>query len=145
MKKTINQTNLVPITFGVSISKEKNSKKVTTKQNGARQRNTHVKVLMDSGASVSIIHESYVNKNNFITMETFANKQSRIAESFSTSRKAEITLKMPKHNVTAHISTPFQVITKIMVQFLIKIYFSNQESNQISKIVSQDSKISNSL
>ena len=68
---------------------------------------------MDSGASASIIHESYISKNNFITRKTAANQWSTIARSFSTSHEAEITSKMPELNVTAHISAPFHVTTKI--------------------------------
>ena len=108
----INQTDLVPITFGVLITKERNSETVSTKQNSGRWRNTYVKILMDSGASASIIHEFYVNKNNFITGKTSANEWSTLAGSFSMSHKAEITLKMPELNVTAHISAPFHVTTK---------------------------------
>ena len=48
------------------ISKERNSEKVSPKQNGARQRSTYVKILMGSGAYALIIHVSYVNKNNLI-------------------------------------------------------------------------------
>ena len=76
----INQNDLVPITFGVLISKERNSKK-----NGVLWRNTYVKILMDSGASASIIHESYVNKNNFVSRKTYANQWSTMAGSFTTS------------------------------------------------------------
>ena len=108
-KKKINQTDLVPITFGVLISKERNSKKVSPKQNDIHQRNTYVEILMDNCTSASIIHES---QKNFITRKTSANKWSTMAGSFSTSHKAEITLKMPELNVTAHISAPFQVTTK---------------------------------
>ena len=67
---------------------------------------------MDGGASASIIHESHVNKNSFIMRKTSANKWSTIAGSFSTSREAEIGLKMPELNVTAHISASFHVTTK---------------------------------
>ena len=35
-----------------------------------------------------------------------------MAGSFSTSREADITLKMPELNVTAHISAPFHVTSK---------------------------------
>ena len=34
IKETINQSDLVPITFGVLMSKERNFKKVSLKQNG---------------------------------------------------------------------------------------------------------------
>ena len=57
---------------------------------------------MDSGASASIIHESYISKkisaNNWFTM----------AGSFSTSNEAEITFQLSELNVTAHISTSFK-------------------------------------
>ena len=59
---------------------------------------------MESGASASIIHESYVRKNNFVTSKTSAKKWSTMAGSFPMSREAEITLKMPELDVTAHIS-----------------------------------------
>ena len=81
---------------------------------------------MGSGASALIIHESYVNKNNFITRKISANKWSTMAGSFSTSREAKITLKMPELNVTAQISTPFHVTTKksnynvIFVSYLLR-------------------------
>ena len=76
-------------------------------------RETHnIKILMDSGASASIIHESYVSK---ITRKTSMNKWFTIAGSFSTSSKTGITLKIPELNVTAHISTPFHVTTKIVI------------------------------
>ena len=67
---------------------------------------------MDSGASTSIIHKSYVNKNNFITRRISANKLFTLAGSFSTSHEAEITLKIPELNVTAHISESLQVTTE---------------------------------
>ena len=112
IKKRINQTDLVTIAFGVLLSKERSSKKVNPKQNGVRQKNTYVKILMDNVVSVSIIHESYVSKNNFITSKTSANKWSTMAGSISTSHKAEITFKMPELNFTAHISAPLHVTTK---------------------------------
>ena len=111
LKKTINQTDLVPITFGVLISKERNSKKVSPKQNGVGRRKTYVKILMDIGSSASIIHESYVSKHNFIPRKTSANKWSTMAAS----HEAEITFKMPELNVTAHISAPFHVTTKKVI------------------------------
>ena len=64
---------------------------------------------MDSGGS---IHKSFVSKNNFITRKTSANKWSIIAGSFPTSHYARITLKIPEHNVTAHISRPLHVTAK---------------------------------
>ena len=66
IKETINQTDLVLITLSVLTSKERNSKKVSPKQNAVRQKNKYVKILIDSGASASIIHKSYINKNNLL-------------------------------------------------------------------------------
>ena len=40
IKETVNQTNLFPITFGFLISKERNVKKVSPKENGALWKNT---------------------------------------------------------------------------------------------------------
>ena len=70
---------------------------------------------MDSSASASIIHKSYINENNFIMRKISANKWSMVAGSFSTSREAEITFKKPDLNVTAHISAPFHVIPNITI------------------------------
>ena len=89
-KKTINQTDLVLITFGVLLSKEINSEKVSPKQNGGRRKIMYLKSSMGNGASASIIHYSYVNGNNLITRKTSANKWSTMVGSFSTSRKTEI-------------------------------------------------------
>ena len=86
------QTDLVRITFDILISKERNSEKVSPKQNGVRWRITYVKIAMDSITSAMIMHKSYVNKNNFITKKTSANQWSTMAGSFPTSHEAEITL-----------------------------------------------------
>ena len=64
---------------------------------------------MDSGASASIINESYVCKNNFITRKTSANKWS--TGSFLRHTRPKLRLKC-QINVTAHISAPFHVKTK---------------------------------
>ena len=56
-KKTINQYNLVPITFGVLILKERNSKKSSPNQNCLLYN-----ILMDSGTNTLIISASYINK-----------------------------------------------------------------------------------
>ena len=67
---------------------------------------------MDSGASASITHESYVSENSLITRKISENKWSTMAGSFSKSHGAQITLKMPELYVTAHISAQFHVTTK---------------------------------
>ena len=71
IKKTIKQTDIVPITFGVVILKERNSEKVNPKQSGVYWGYMYVKILMDSGSSASIIHKSYINKNNILTKKNF--------------------------------------------------------------------------
>ena len=67
---------------------------------------------MDSGASASIIHKSYINKNNFVMKKISANKWSTMAGSLSISCEAEITFKISELNVTAHISAPFHASIK---------------------------------
>ena len=87
----------------------------------------HAHKNFDSGASASIIHESYISENNFITRKTSAHKWSTMVGSFSTSREAKITLKMAGINATAHISAPFHVTTQKSNYdvFLVEIYSGN--------------------
>ena len=119
IKKTIYHTDLVPITFGVLISKERKSIKASL--NGICWRNTYVKILMDSGASALIIHDSYVSKNYFITRQTSANKWFTMAGSFSTSCEAKIALKMPCLIFLRHFM--WQPKKVIMMLFFVEIYF----------------------
>ena len=65
--------------------------------------------MMDSGASASIIHDPFVLTNKFNTRKTSATKWSTVAGSFSTSCKAEVKIKLPELNITAHIFAPFHV------------------------------------
>ena len=67
---------------------------------------------MDRGTGPSIIHATYVNKNNFITRKTSVNQQFTLAESFPTPCEAEIKLKLPEVNIKAYISAPFHVTFK---------------------------------
>ena len=69
----------------------------------------YVKILMDSGASASIIHEDFVRINKFNTKKTSANRWATMAGSFLTSCEAEVGIKLPELNTTAHISAPFHV------------------------------------
>ena len=80
-----------------------------------RRKNTYVIISMDSSASASIIHKSYVNENDFITRKNSANKWSTMAGSFFTSQEAEITFKMPELYVTNQMSAPFHVTTKKVI------------------------------
>ena len=78
-------------------------------QNGRCSASRYVKILMDSGASASIIHNSFVRVNEFNTRKKSKNKWSTMAGYFSTSYKAEVKIKLPELNVTAHIFAPVQV------------------------------------
>ena len=70
-------------------------------QNDVRSKSRYVKILMDSGASASIIHDSFVRTNKFNTRKTSANKWSTMAGSFS-----------PDLNFTAHIIAPFHITSQ---------------------------------
>ena len=65
------QEYLVPITFGELIPEDKihktDSKNMSVLQNCLRSNSRYVKILMDSGASASIIHDSFVRTNKFNT------------------------------------------------------------------------------
>ena len=74
-----------------------------------RSTSRYVKILIDSGASASIINDLFVHPNKFNTRKTFVNKWSTMAESFLTSSKAEVKIKLPELNFTAHIFAPFHV------------------------------------
>ena len=81
-------------------------------RNDVRSKSRYVKILMDSGASASIIHDSFVRTNKFNTRKTSANKWSTMAGSFSTSYEVEVKLKLPELNFTAHIIAPFHVTSQ---------------------------------
>ena len=60
-------------------------------------------------APAPIIREDFVRINKFSTKQTSTNKRSTIARYFSTSSEAEVGIKLPEFNTTAHISAPFHV------------------------------------
>ena len=64
---------------------------------------------MDSGASASIIHDSFVHMNTLKTRNTSANKWFTMAGSFSTSSEAEVEIKLPESYFMPHIFTPFHI------------------------------------
>ena len=69
--------DLVTITFGILIPFEirKNDlKNMSIIQNDVCGTSRNVKILMDSGARASIIHDSFVCTNKFNTRKTSANK-----------------------------------------------------------------------
>ena len=67
---------------------------------------------MDSGASASIIHDSFVQTTKFNTRKPSANNWSTIVGSFLTSYKAEVKVKLPELNFTAPIFAPFHVTSQ---------------------------------
>ena len=81
-------------------------------QNDVQNTSRCVKILIDSGASASIIHDSFVRKNEFTTRKTSANKWSTTTESFLTLCEAEVKTKLPELNFTAHIFAPFHVTSQ---------------------------------
>ena len=65
-----------------------------------------------SGASASIIHDSFVRNNKFNTKKISMSKWPSIAGSFLTSCKAEIKIELLILNFTAHIFVPFHVTSQ---------------------------------
>ena len=63
--------DLIPIIFGELISEVKicknDSKTMSILQNHVRSTSRYVNILMDCGASASIIHDSFVGANKFNT------------------------------------------------------------------------------
>ena len=74
---------------------------------------TYVKILLDSGASASIISEKYVRKKNYYLEKTTSNTWSTMAGSFATSYETEVQLKLPELYHTAHITATFHVTKQI--------------------------------
>ena len=79
-------------------------------QNDVRRTSRNVKILMDSGASASIIRDSFIRTNKF--NKASVNKWSTMAESFSMSYEAEVKIKLPELYFTAHIFAPFYVTSQ---------------------------------
>ena len=62
---------------------------------------------MDSGASASIIHDSFIHTNKYDTRKTFT-----MAGSFSTLCEAKVKPKLPELNFTAHIFALFHLTSQ---------------------------------
>ena len=90
---------------------ERNSEKVSPKQNRLRRRNTYVEFSMDMGSSALIIHKYFVNKNNFITRKISTNQWSTMAGSISKAHEAKIKLILLELNAMVHFFAPFHVTT----------------------------------
>ena len=76
--------DLVPIVFGTIVQNKSHPNGHTNKA-----RNKNVKILLDSGASASIIHHSYLRKNDF-TQDKNIHEWTTMAGTFKTTRTAKI-------------------------------------------------------
>ena len=120
-KNSSENTDLVPITFGLivnKISEIKNNLKTNFSQRKKRTSSTNskkfkkikkpVRILLDSGASASIIHKDFVSKENYVKCKN-VQQWTMMAGTFKTTRTAYVTLKLPELNHTAEISANFHV------------------------------------
>ena len=71
-------------------------------------RNKSVKILLDSGASANIVHNSYVRKENFTKEKQIVN-WSTVAGNFQTTRTAKLDLKLSELNSTANVTVKCHV------------------------------------
>ena len=122
----------------------------------------YVKILIDIGASPSIIHK-------FKTKKTSAHTWSTMSGSFLTSCEAEIKIKLPELNFSAEIFVPFHISSQksnynvIIVRDLLRVHnyvgwketnipmksinrkmrtnFANQESKNIKSATNRIEKI----
>ena len=69
----------------------------------------YVKIMIDSRASASIIHDPFIPTNKFNTRKTPANSWCTMEGSFLMSCKHEVKIKLPELYFTAHIFAPFHV------------------------------------
>ena len=93
--------DLVPTTFSELIPKDKihidDSKNMSVLQNDVHSIARYVKILLDNGASGSIIHDSFVCTRKLNMRNTSVDKWSMIAESFATLSEAKVKIKLPEH------------------------------------------------
>ena len=63
-EKSAKITTSTPRTQKVSKNKKRKKEEITYSTRNSTQKPQYVKILLDSGASASIVHKSYVRKNN---------------------------------------------------------------------------------
>ena len=102
--KETTHLDLVPIVFGTI---EQINKSTVDK---VRRKSTDrmVKILIDSGASASIIRHSYILKNK-LTTKNFTNQWTTMTGTFNTNQIVNINLKLPELNSTAEIKVECHV------------------------------------
>ena len=66
-------------------------------------------ILLDSGASASIISENCIHTKNYYLRKTSSKMWNTMAVLFAILYKTEVNLKLPELFHTAHISAPFHV------------------------------------
>ena len=81
-------------------------------QNYVHSTSRDVNILMDSGTTASIIHDSFMHTNKFNTRKTCTNKWPMMAVSLSMSCEVEVKNKLPELNFSAHIFTPFHATSQ---------------------------------
>jgi transposase InsO family protein len=145
-KKNSERSNdLVPIVFGKVIPTLKPLIKQVKHVQKVRKEKT-VKILLDSGASASIVHHSYVAKNDFVKNNT-KQEWATMAGTFKTTRVANVKLRLPELNPTAVLNVHCHVTKQesnydiilgrdILRELGIKLDFSN------NKIILEHSEIS---
>ena len=120
-EKFSENTDLVPITFGLIVnnsSSNKTSQQTVSLRRNKRTNDTNdkkmkknkkpVRILLDSGASASIISKDFVVKENYVKSNA-SQEWLTMAGTFKTTRVAYVALKLPELNHTAEIATEFHV------------------------------------
>ena len=92
--------------------RKKDSKNISVLQNNLRNTSRCVKIPLESGASAYITHHSFVHTNKFNIRQTSANKWSMMDGSFPTLCEAEVEIKLPELNFTAHILALFRITSQ---------------------------------
>ena len=89
----------------INIKKKKKNNKNNKNKNNNK---THVKILLDSGASASIVNNSYTRGNKYLRQISTCT-WSKKAGMFNTSSLTELNIQLPELNHTAMITAEFHV------------------------------------
>ena len=113
------QEDLLHITFGELVPegkiRENNSENMIVLQNDVRRASRCVKILMDSGASASIIHDSFLRTNKLNVTKTSVNKWFTMTGSFLMWYEHKVNIILPEHNMTEHSLTLFHITIKNVI------------------------------
>ena len=118
-EQLFNGTDLLPITFGVILppnSRDKNPTKSKinpgTTDNFKNSKVHSIKILLDSGASASILRKDVLFKRHKIFKDK-KNKWSTVAGTSHTTFVTEIILKLPELNHSAEIYEKYHLTNKL--------------------------------